>query len=78
MARPIAENPRTKITNIRLTEEERAEFEAAAAAQGYKNISEYIRFLHAAFSEATEGRAEEQWRKLAQLPGGSPTALPQD
>ena len=60
MARPIAENPRTKITNIRLTEEERAEFEAAAAAQGYKNISEYIRFLHAAFSEATEGRAAEQ------------------
>ena len=61
MARPRAENPRTKITNIRLTEEERAEFEDAAAAQGYKNISEYIRFLHAASSEAAEGKADGQW-----------------
>ena len=57
MARPRAENPRTKITNIRLTEEERTEFEDAAAAGGYKNISEYIRFLHAAFSAAAEGKA---------------------
>ena len=47
MARPRAENPRTKFTNIRLTEEERAAFEEAAATKGYKNISEYIRFLHA-------------------------------
>ena len=60
MARPRAENPRTKITNIRLTEEERAEFEAAAAAQGYKNISEYIRFLHTAFNEAAEGEVDKQ------------------
>ena len=60
MARPRAENPRTKITNIRLTEEERAEFEAAAALQGYKNISEYIRFLHTAFNEAAEGEVDEQ------------------
>ena len=54
MARPKAENPRVKITNIRLTEEERADFETAAAAQGYKNISEYIRFLHASFSKSPE------------------------
>ncbi len=60
MARPRAENPRVKITNIRLTEEERADFENAAAAQGYKNISEYIRFLHAAFSEAPEGKVDGQ------------------
>ena len=60
MARPRAENPRTKITNIRLTEEERAEFAAAAAAQGYKNISEYIRFLHTAFNEAAEDKVDEQ------------------
>lgn len=46
MARPRAENPRTKFTNIRLTEEERAEFEGAADSLGYKNVSEYIRFLH--------------------------------
>ena len=60
MARPRAENPRVKIANIRLTEEERADFENAAAAQGYKNISEYIRFLHAAFSEDPEGKVDGQ------------------
>jgi len=46
MARPRVENPRTKFTNIRLTEEERAAFEDAASVRGYKNVSEYIRFLH--------------------------------
>ena len=60
MARPRAENPRVKITNIRLTEEERADFEIAAAAQGYKNISEYIRFLHASFSKTPEGKVDGQ------------------
>ena len=56
MARPKAENPRTKITNIRLTEEERGEFEDAASRLGYKNLSEYIRFLHAALSEVPAGK----------------------
>lgn len=51
MARPRAENPRTKAANIRLTEEERTEIEAAAAAQGYGSLSEYIRFLHSRFTE---------------------------
>ena len=51
MARPRAENPRTKFTNIRLTEEERAAFEQAAADKGYKNVSEYIRFLHETFTK---------------------------
>jgi len=51
MARPRAENPRTKTANIRLTEEERTEIEAAAAAQGYASLSEYIRFLHSRFTE---------------------------
>lgn len=46
MARPKSNNPRTKFTNIRLTEEERAAFKEAATAKGYNNISEYIRFLH--------------------------------
>ena len=54
MARPRAENPRTKITNIRLTEEERIAFEATAAAKGYKNVSEYIRFLHRTSNESAE------------------------
>ena len=60
MARPRAENPRTKTTSIRLTEDERMEFEDAAAGQGYKNISEYIRFLHAAFRDAAKGSADSQ------------------
>ena len=47
MARPRAENPRTKIANIRLTEEERTEIEAAAASQGFSSLSEYFRVLHA-------------------------------
>lgn len=53
MARPRSEHPRTKITNIRLTEDERVAFETAAAAKGYKNISEYIRFLHANVADET-------------------------
>ena len=51
MARPRAENPRTKTANIRLTEEERAAIEEAASAQGYNSLSEYIRFLHVRFIE---------------------------
>ena len=46
MARPKAEKPRSEITNVRLTKEERAEFESAANKLGYNNISEYIRHLH--------------------------------
>lgn len=60
MARPRAEHPRTKITNIRLTEEERVAFEAAAAAKGYKNISEYIRFLHANVADETATLQERE------------------
>lgn len=58
MARPKADNPRTKITNIRLTAEERAAFEQAADAAGYKSISEYIRFLHEQFNAASNGEEE--------------------
>ena len=47
MARPRAENPRTKVTNVRLTEAEHSDFQDAAKAQGYRSLSEYIRFLHA-------------------------------
>lgn len=60
MARPRAENPRSRIANIRLTEDERAAFEEAATAKGYKNISEYIRFLHATFTAAVEKQPEEK------------------
>ena len=46
MARPRAENPRTRITNVRLTEAEHADFQDAAKAHGYRTLSEYVRFLH--------------------------------
>lgn len=54
MARPRAEHPRTKVTNLRLTEQEREEFEAKAEELGLKSISEYIRFLHDVFAEKDE------------------------
>ncbi len=60
MGRPRSENPRTKITNIRLTEEERSEFTDAAAAQGYKNVSEYIRYLHAISRKAAKSGADSR------------------
>jgi len=54
MARPKSDNPRNKITNIRLTEEERAEFERVAAAEGYSSLGEYVRFLHELFVDSQE------------------------
>ena len=58
MGRPRVQNPRTKITNTRLTEDERAEFEDMAATQGYKNISEYIRFLHSSFIKTVRNKPD--------------------
>lgn len=46
MGRPKANKPRNTITNVRLTEEERASFDEMAAGHGFDNVSEYIRFLH--------------------------------
>ena len=46
MARPRSGNPRSKVTNIRLTEDEREAFEQAAHDNGFSTISEYIRHLH--------------------------------
>ena len=51
MARPKVEHPRTKMTNIRLTEKERSEFQSAAITTGCRNMSEYIRFLHTAHTK---------------------------
>ena len=46
MGRPKANKPRNAITNVRLTEDERASFDSMAAERGVSNVSEYIRFLH--------------------------------
>jgi hypothetical protein len=71
LARPRAEHPRTKVTNLRLTEQERDEFEAKAEELGLKNVSEYIRFLHDVFAEreqaeeATLGSGPIDFRRVA-------------
>lgn len=51
MARPRAEHPRSKVTNLRLTEQEREDFETKAAELGLGSLSEYIRHLHEAFAD---------------------------
>jgi DNA modification methylase len=50
--RPRTSAPRTEITNVRLTAEERAELENASKRKGFPTISEYIRFLHNAAEHA--------------------------
>ena len=57
MARPRAENPRTRVAHVRLTEVEYSDFQGAAKAQGYRSLSEYIRFLHA---ESKRAASEER------------------
>src|SRR5271165_6863476 len=46
MGRPKADKPRSEITNVRLTADEKHSFEERAAALGFSNISEYIRYVH--------------------------------
>ena len=65
MGRPRAENPRTRVTHVRLTDTEHADFQAAAKARGYRTLSEYIRFLHADSKRSTN--AEEDLRSTAPL-----------
>ena len=60
MVRQKAKNPRTIPADISLTPEEQAEFEDAAAAHGYNNISEYLRFLHTTHGKAIEGKVDER------------------
>lgn len=47
MPRPRSAKPRSFIANVRLTDEEREEMEQYSANCGHKNISEYLRSLHA-------------------------------
>ncbi|MGE5570353.1 MAG: DNA-methyltransferase [Rhodospirillales bacterium] len=46
MVRPRVAVARSRIVNVRLTEDEHAEMMAAASALGYPTLSEYIRHLH--------------------------------
>lgn len=68
MARPKSDNPRNKITNIRLTSEERAEFERVAASEGYSSLGEYIRFLHELFVDSQSGDVEAAAKIKADYP----------
>src|SRR5690349_20412895 len=47
MSRPRSNSPRSAVANVRLTEIERTEMERCAIENGHRNLSEYIRFLHA-------------------------------
>jgi DNA modification methylase len=46
MPRPRSTAPRNTVANVRLTDKEREEMEAASADLGHGSLSEYIRFLH--------------------------------
>lgn len=46
MARPHVAEPRANVASLRLTAAERAEMEAAAATQGFRSLSDYLRHLH--------------------------------
>jgi len=63
LARPKATNPRLNAANVRLTDSERLEMEAAAERAGFGSISEYIRHLHRA-ATAPKTVCEEQGTSL--------------
>lgn len=54
--RPRTSAPRTEITNVRLTTEERLEMEKAVRQHGFPTVSEYIRYLHNTAEHAEHSR----------------------
>ena len=61
MARPKSDNPRSEVMTVRLTKEERAEYERVASRLGYRSISQYIRYLHTTSSgEEDHDRAPQE------------------
>ena len=63
MARPKAVNPRSETATVRLTKDERVELELAAHKMGYRNVSEYIRYLHAMAKDKDPDDADETTRQ---------------
>lgn len=47
MARPKSKNPRSKLVNFRLTQEEFSDMEATAVSAGFDSLSDYLRHLYA-------------------------------
>lgn len=57
LPRPHLSETREKIASIRLTAQERTEMDEAAAASGFKTLSDYVRHLHkASLNTARAGR----------------------
>ncbi|RJQ46442.1 MAG: site-specific DNA-methyltransferase [Gammaproteobacteria bacterium] len=47
MPRPKAKNPRTRLVNFRLTEDEHSEMQRSAEIAGFDSLSDYLRHLYA-------------------------------
>ncbi|MGH9857006.1 MAG: plasmid mobilization protein, partial [Acidobacteriota bacterium] len=47
MPRPRAKNPRRKLVNFRLTDNEYSEMQESAEKAGFESLSDYLRHLHA-------------------------------
>lgn len=71
MARPRAEHPRSKVTNLRLTEQERDSFEAKAEELGIGSLSEYIRFLHESFADKETAKEDRPTDYRSQFPASN-------
>ena len=70
MSRPKLKNPRARTTSIRLTDAERDDMGQAAAASGFKNVSDYIRYLH--FNHQPQGA------EAVELPSDTTAQYPAD
>jgi DNA modification methylase len=77
MGRPKAAEPRASIASIRLTSDERAEMESAAAKHGFSSLSEYLRHLHEIVSdiEAEEAKAADSANEPARIAAEYPAKL---
>lgn len=63
MGRPKATNPRNRVVNFRLTDDEYSVMEAASVAAGFDSLSDYLRHLHteAAPKELASGIREDAY-----------------
>lgn len=59
MARPKSKNPRSKLVNFRLTEEEFAEMESAANIAGFDSLSDYLRHLYSIQAQPVTAQQNE-------------------
>lgn len=68
MGRPKSKNPRDRTTSVRLTDVERDDMGRAAAASGFRNVSDYIRHLHLIHQPQDAEAAEAPPDTAAQYP----------